>query len=179
MDLHSSTSSNSVSNVHQHFPLVSCIMPTTNRPEHVSQSVRYFLQFLLVCFCLPTFCVCCKNPGKAIGTYTGKWYWFSNDSSRSFQLQLVQNGDSLVGQYCAVYDNGKRLDCSDNDSDYNIAAKIENDSLTATFSSFFNATNGEAILKMTNDSLLWYIRKYPVGGASYAPRRAVLYKSKQ
>ncbi len=105
------------------------------------------------------------------------WRWRSEDRSREFTVKILKlTGDSLVAQYCAVYNSGGKLDC-DFDGDANIKAAFDRDenAYTGNFKSFFNSGYGACSIKRTDNSLIWKIVKVPEG-EYYAPDQCVLKK---
>lgn len=110
-------------------------------------------------------------------SFNGEWDWNDAPSSRTFSVSIKQDGRKLHGQYCAVAQNGNRTDCDDEENP-NIDGSIDatGQSAIVTFSSFFNAKNGKAELRMRDGHLSWHIIKKPTGGEFYAPRDAVLDK---
>ncbi|PWG81390.1 hypothetical protein [Pararcticibacter amylolyticus] len=105
------------------------------------------------------------------------WRWRSEDKSREFTVKILKlTDDSLIAQYCAVYNNGGKLDC-DFDGDANIRAAFDKDenAYTGNFKSFFNSGYGACSIKWTNDNLIWKIIKAPAG-EYYAPDQCVLEK---
>lgn len=113
-----------------------------------------------------------NNVGKDVA---GDWFWLSQDSTKSFKINLMRQGDSVIGQYCAAYEKGKKLDCEFSNS-RNINGRASGDSLILHFHSFYNAQNGLATVKMVNKTLVWRIMNMPVGGDCYAPKDAIMYR---
>ena len=107
--------------------------------------------------------------------FTGEWDWNSAPSTRTFSIKLKQKGNRLYGQYCAVAQNGNKIDCDD-EEDINIVGYIDNTgkSSIVKFSSFFDAKNGKAKISINGENLFWRIIKNPEGGEFYAPKDAIL-----
>lgn len=112
-------------------------------------------------------------------TFSGSWDWADSPQSRNFSIILKQQRSKLSGQYCAVAENGNRIDCDD-DEHPNIHGSVDAEAMTASvgFSSFFGAENGRALLKIDGGRLIWKIIKDPIGGDFYAPKNAVLKRGK-
>lgn len=68
-------------------------------------------------------------------TFTGTWDWTTSPQSRTFSIKLKQQGDKISGQYCAVAQNGNRVDCDDEDNS-NIHGRIEVGAMSATVDFF-------------------------------------------
>ncbi|WP_133662352.1 hypothetical protein [Paraburkholderia sp. BL10I2N1] len=105
-------------------------------------------------------------------SFNGEWNWNDVPISRTFSVDLKQHGRKLRGQYCAVAQNGNRVDCDDEENS-NIEGDIDaaGQSAIVSLSSFFwgEKWKGEA-----DGHLIWHIIKNPTGGEFYAPRDAIL-----
>lgn len=105
------------------------------------------------------------------------WRWRSDDKSREFTVKILKlTKDSLVAQYCAVYNNGEKMDC-DFDQNINIKATFDKkkNAYVGTFNSFFNSGNGICSIQRSDSSLFWKILKIPAG-EYYAPTECILKK---
>lgn len=105
----------------------------------------------------------------------GTWNWRSGDKSQEFTIKIKKiDNDSVFGQYCAVYNNGNKLDC-DFDDINNIKGLIIGDKIQLNFNSFFGAKNGKAEIKISEKYIEWKVTKSPKG-EYYAPESATLYR---
>jgi len=102
----------------------------------------------------------------------------SNGELSTFSLHIEINGNNVTGRYCAIYRNGNKIDCSTIEEN-NIFGKIENNLMTVSFNSFFNAKSGIASISLKDDNLTWKITKAPQGGEFYAPKNAILHPTKK
>jgi hypothetical protein len=109
---------------------------------------------------------------------SGHWQWESKSST--FELDIVQTGDSLKGSYCAVALNGNRIDCNDNDSDGYclISGVLENNEAKIVFNSAFSdpelKDTAEVVYNIKNKTLLWTWTQKNI--VAYVPNKAILKK---
>ncbi len=107
---------------------------------------------------------------------TGHWHWESKSSN--FDLDIIQNNDSLKGSYCAVAYNGNRIDCNDNDSDGYclISGILQKDKASITFNSAYSEPElkdtAEIIYNPADKTLLWTWTQKNI--VAYVPKKAVL-----
>ncbi|SHE77063.1 hypothetical protein [Chryseobacterium vrystaatense] len=105
------------------------------------------------------------------------WRCKSEDKIQEFTLKIMRiSKDSLYAQYCAVYNNGQKLDC-DFEENINIKAAfdIRKSGYVGDFFSFFNSGKGKCIIKRIDKSIIWEILEIP-NGEYYAPIKCVLKK---
>jgi hypothetical protein len=98
------------------------------------------------------------------------------DKSQQFNIDFIKfSNDSVYAKYCAVYNNGAKLDCDFDEANINIRGIVVNEKkLQVKFSSFFNAKNGSAEIIITdNTELKWKIIDSPKG-EFYAPSQCIL-----
>ena|ERR1700742_1201813 len=134
--------------------------------------MRVLKFFHVMCFC---FSIGPANAALATQNFTGMWTWSKAPSSASFSLDLRQTGRQLDGQYCAVAQNGNRVDCDD-ERNPNVKGTLttSGDAVIVKFSSFFGATGGRAELRKSSGHLIWHILEAPHGGEFWAPKDAIL-----
>lgn len=110
-----------------------------------------------------------------VTSFSGAWDWSAAPRSRTFSIDLKQDGRKIYGQYCAISLNGARIDCDDKDNP-NILGQIDSSGKLATveFSSYFGAKQGRATMRISKGRIIWKITIDPHGGYFYAPRDAVL-----
>lgn len=105
----------------------------------------------------------------------GVWNWRSDDKSQEFTIKIKKiDKDSVFGQYCAVYNNGNKIDC-DVDDINNIKGLITKNKIQLKFNSFFGAKDGKAEIEIFENHIEWKIIKSPKG-EYYSPESATLYK---
>lgn len=135
--------------------------------------MRFLKIFCIFCFC---FLIGCANAAALpMKNFTGRWTWNNAPASESFSLDLKQAGKRLDGQYCAVAQNGNRVDCDDERSPNLTGTLTTNGEVVIVkFSSFFGAKDGRAELRKSGGHLIWHILEAPHGGEFWAPKDAIL-----
>lgn len=128
-------------------------------------------------FCIAGFCFLIGrvNAASSMQNFTGIWTWNKAPLSESFLLDLRQTGKRLDGRYCAVAQNGNRIDCDD-ERNPNLKGTVttSGDAVIVKFSSFFGAKDGKAELRRSSGHLIWHILEAPHGGEFWAPKDAIL-----
>lgn len=110
---------------------------------------------------------------------SGTWIYEKKSDSKipeeMFTLKIIQTGDKIKAEYCAISNSGGKIDC-DNDENFNVNGVIKNGKIFGEFYSFFGVTNdkGEFKIIINDDNTLeWSIIKAPKG-EYYAPNNAIL-----
>lgn len=115
-----------------------------------------------------------KIIGKPITfNLTGNWKY--QDSSSSFNLELIQLQDSIKGNYCAIAYNGNKIDCYVDDADdCSLRGQIIDSIININFKSCYVGAVGQATVKydFKTDKLFWTLGK--VDNEVYAPDTATL-----
>lgn len=124
----------------------------------------------------------CTSPCSAATNSNQDWeseITLSNGEVSTFSLHIKIKGDNLTGRYCAIYRNGKKIDCSTSEESNIFGKTYKDKSITVNFNSFFGAKFGIATITNENDNLIWRIKKAPQGGEFYAPNSATLHLAKK
>lgn len=58
----------------------------------------------------------------SMANFSGHWIYESN--SKSLTLDLIEDDNNLIGNYCFITNNGTRIDCSE-DNDRNIDGTLK------------------------------------------------------
>lgn len=92
--------------------------------------------------------------------YSGKWIYTERDEnsdvpSLQFTITILQSGENIRAQYCAIANNGGKIDC-ESEQEYNIIGKITDGKITGTFYSFFGSSKdkGKFEISLINDSTI-------------------------
>lgn len=101
------------------------------------------------------------SPEQLINdNYSGKWIYTERDEnsdvpSLQFTITILQNGENIKAQYCAIANNGGKIDC-ESEQEYNIIGKIIDAKITGTFYSFFGSSKdkGKFEISRINDSTI-------------------------
>ncbi|WP_281237911.1 tetratricopeptide repeat protein [Flavobacterium praedii] len=115
----------------------------------------------------------------------GSWEWSDNsknvDVPESLFTLIIEkiNGDNIIARYCAIADSGNKIDCSNDEKEFNLKGIIKNNKITATFNSFFGGKNGKVEITINGNTLSWKIVQKPNGGEYYAPDSCILTKVKE
>lgn len=123
---------------------------------------------------------CSGKQKKESLLFPDTWHWRSEDRNQEFTIKIIKiTKDSLLAQYCAVQNNGQKLDC-DFDKNINIKATFDKNknAYTGSFHSFFKSGEGTCLIRITDKSLTWQIVKIPAG-EFYAPTRCILNKKRE
>lgn len=109
--------------------------------------------------------------------FSGNWtYEFNSDNNellnRTFELNLIESKNRLIGKYCAVARGGRKIDCDD-ESINNIVGVIKNNIAYVDFKGFYDLkAKGKAKLYYNKSGdLVWEIINS--SGEYYAPKTAI------
>ena len=124
--------------------------------------------------------VSCSTKNKnltntATNNLSGKWEWKENNLAFTFDIYIKQTGDSITGNYCAIANNGNKIDCSvENDDNCNMYGKQVNNVTVLTFTSCYMEAKGEAIITYNpkKDELIWKLGN--TTDIVFAPDSAIL-----
>lgn len=120
---------------------------------------------------------------KAIDTnLSGTWKYIKKAPGAEvpeemLTIKMVQNGNLIKAQYCAITRSGGKIDC-ENDPVNNITGTLKNGKVTAEFFSFFGSPKDKGKVEITanNDgTLTWKVKQFPEG-LFYGPSECILTK---
>lgn len=126
-----------------------------------------------------------KSNTKRIEDISGEWKYIKKSPEQKvpeemFTLRIIQKGNHIKGQYCAIANSGGKIDC-ENEEIFNVQGILENEKITAEFYSFFGSSNDKGkvdIFINSDNTLKWNITKAPKG-EFYAPDNVILTKKDQ
>lgn len=114
---------------------------------------------------------------------SGEWRYIKKSSGEEkvseemFTLKIIQIGNRIKGQYCAIANSGGKIDC-ENEENFNIQGIIKNGKIHVEFYSFFSTPNnkGKAEISINKDNTLrWVVTQAPKG-EFYAPDNVIMTK---
>lgn len=112
---------------------------------------------------------------------SGEWQSVKKSSKSKvpeemFTLNIVQNGNDIKAQYCAIANSGGKIDC-ENEEEFNIKGILKDRKIVAEFYSFFSSSHdkGKVEIIINDNALQWKIIQAPKG-EYYAPDNATLTK---
>lgn len=119
---------------------------------------------------------------QEISNLQGSW-WFENKDS-TFELKLKQQGNKIFGRYCAIAQNGNKIDCDpQNEEEDNIVGTIKDNVAVVMFKSYYGEgmskvgmNVGKARIIYKGDSLEWIVMQAPKNDYFYCPDKATLVK---
>jgi hypothetical protein len=128
---------------------------------------------------MTTACLSTDNNDKGQTKYnlTGDWHW--ENSTSTFSLNLRQLGDTIKGHYCAVANNGNRVDCYTNESDDCVlSGRLTDNKAKVNFKSCYIGATGQATITYNSekDQLVWTLGA--VTSDVFAPDSVVLTRIK-
>lgn len=117
----------------------------------------------------------------AVQDWSGKWVYQKkqNDADvpeEQFTLTIIQEGNKIKAQYCAIANSGGKIDC-ENEQEYNVTGIIKDGKVTGEFFSFFGSPSdkGKFEISELDNKIQWKITKAPKG-IFYAPDNCILTK---
>ncbi|MGD8164532.1 hypothetical protein [Pantoea sp. FN0307] len=104
--------------------------------------------------------------GRWSGEVSGK---DNQNPESTMSLWLKENNGIVTGQYCLIYNYGKRIDCTDDD-EINIAGYVigENRAII-NFDTWFNEKGGKAEISLQGNKAIWKLLKRPTNNQYYLP----------
>lgn len=125
-----------------------------------------------------------NNNSASTQNWSGEWIYQKKQANadvpeEQFTLTIIQEGNSIKAQYCAIANSGGKIDC-ESEQNYNITGSIKNDKIVGEFFSFFGAPSdkGKFEISLINDKIHWKVIKAPKG-TFYAPDDCVLAKKEE
>ncbi len=108
---------------------------------------------------------------------TDTWYWESENGKHTLELYLTQDGNTITGKHCCVYNDGKRIDCVDQESENSISLTSTNSNIfQGTLRSSFSDSNIDIrITHNTNNNTLFFEVVNPPSAEYYLPDSATLF----
>ena len=140
-------------------------------------NMKYFIIFLLI-----NFISCKKNQQMNSNNFSGSWEYESVNNkdefqNKTFELELSNKNNIIVGTYCSISRGGRKIDCFDR-FEKNITGIIQNDTLYLDFYSSWENSKGKAKLYFDNKSRLnWLLGECT--GELYLPIKIALEKVKE
>ncbi|WP_294307405.1 hypothetical protein [uncultured Chryseobacterium sp.] len=112
--------------------------------------------------------------------WSGKWIYEkkSEDADvpeEQFTLTIVQEGNLIKAQYCAIANSGGKIDC-ESTKEYNVSGEVRDRKITGEFFSFFDSSGKKGrfeIASINNNEIQWKVIS-PPQGTFYAPDRCTL-----
>ncbi|MGB8374258.1 MAG: hypothetical protein WCE57_02990 [Salegentibacter sp.] len=110
----------------------------------------------------------------------GSWSWISDNGANQFQLSLEENNAGIIrGNHCAVFFNGDKIDCSQEDGSFSLALmRIADGVYAGTIHSAYSFAEGKIRLVYNKkfDRLTFTLTTDPPG-EYYLPQIAILERS--
>lgn len=121
-----------------------------------------------------------KRNTASTTDWNGKWIYKKNANNsdvpeQQFTLTIVQDGNKIKAQYCAIANSGGKIDC-ESEKIYNVEGKIVGNKVIGKFFSFFGSEKNKGefeLLMNSNNSLAWKITT-PPNDTFYAPDECIL-----
>ncbi len=119
----------------------------------------------------------CHLPATAF--FSGQWggQGKNNDGTlySTLTLKLEQNGNQVVGTYCYVTRNGKKIDCPE-DGNKNITGTAKGNQAKVFFNTGLGRGKGSANLIREGNTVAWLLNESASEDVVYAPLKYTLIK---
>ncbi|WP_415326050.1 hypothetical protein [Chryseobacterium sp. MMS23-Vi53] len=124
-----------------------------------------------------------ENKNETVkDNWSGEWIFEKKAGNadvpeEQFTLTIVQEGNHIKAQYCAIANNGGKIDC-ENGENYNVTGNIQNGKVVGEFFSFFGSASNKGkfeISSIDDNKIQWKVTGAPKG-TFYAPDDCVLVK---
>ena len=113
------------------------------------------------------------------GVFSGQWggQEKNNDGTlySTLTLKLEQNGNQVVGTYCYVTRNGKKIDCPE-DGNKNITGTAKGNQAKVFFNTGLGRGKGSANLIREGNTVAWLLNESASEDVVYAPLKYTLIK---
>ena len=110
---------------------------------------------------------------------SGNWFWQAEDGQAQMEISLKAEGEEYIGYHCAVFQNGNRIDCVEEDKPASIGIKKSaKNTFEGIIRSRYAASEGKIKLRFhpETSSLFFEILQVP-DGIYYLPKKAILKSS--
>jgi hypothetical protein len=119
------------------------------------------------------------KPPAIVSPLVGKWKWVDESQTQSFDMQIKQDGNQLVGNYCDIARNGNKIDCSEDEDHVSFTFPVTNaNKFDFTFLSEFASGKGDAEITYDGTYITWHVTKEPLK-EYYCPKDAKLKRVKK
>jgi len=116
---------------------------------------------------------------QAKSLFIGEWANNSHPEKPddiSMRIWLTEEKGLVKGRYCLIYDNGNRMDCS-NDNEDNIHGVLNHQGIALlNFNSWFGEKHGKAEFSVNGDYAHWHLLSPPVNSDHFFPKDIKLTK---
>lgn len=121
-----------------------------------------------------------KNKTIPQTNWSGEWIFEKKSADadvpeEQFTLTIIQEGNRIKAQYCAIANSGGKIDCESTEK-YNISGEVKDGKIMGEFFSFFDSSGKKGrfeIVSVNNNEIQWKVISSPQG-TFYAPDRCVL-----
>ncbi|MGV0133681.1 hypothetical protein [Burkholderia gladioli] len=132
--------------------------------------------FIGLCLLIGSEAAIAQAPQNEVSPLLGEWRYVStqHEGTKPYSTFVIKlhksSGNQIVGSYCFITEEGRRIDC-DPEGSNNLNGTVSPDGLRATinFFSFFGAKNGTSDISINKGELHWKVTKNPDGDFFYGP----------